>query len=458
MANQPSRRSLWRRYLDFPLIYKLAIALVAGAATGLIVGEPAAALQPLGDVFLRLLQMLVMPLVVVTLIAGVSSISPARLGGIGLKALVFYLVTSALAITVGLVLALAVSPGAGLQAPGEAEQRPEEAPPLAETLLGVVPENPFAALAEGNVLAVMFAAIAAGIALAFMRDSAEERIRGLGEFVRRGVDAGMELVFLIVRGVLQYAPVGVFALIAAVMAETGVGALVPLAKLTAVVYGGVAVQIGVYAALLALFGIGLRRFFGAARDPMVTAFATRSSSGTLPVSTRAARRMGVDEGVYGFTLPLGATVNMDGTAIYVGAATVFVANVAGVELTLSQLLMVVLVGVLASIGTAGVPGAGLIMLSLAVSQAGLPFAPVALVAGIDAILDMVRTMCNVTGDLTGTRIIARTERGMVHDPDSGGGSGGAAADPPPPGAHEAAAPAGGPADGPPGEPGERPGT
>ncbi|GAB3451015.1 dicarboxylate/amino acid:cation symporter [Streptomonospora sediminis] len=451
MAELPSRkrRSLWRRYLDFPLIWKLAIGLVAGAAVGLVVGEPAAALQPLGEVFLRLLQMLVMPLVVVTLIAGVSAITPARLGGIGLKVLVFYLATSAVAITVGLVLALAVSPGTGLRSPGQAGERPEPAPPVTETLLGIIPENPFAALAEGNVLAVMFAAIAAGIALAFMRSSGEERIRGLGELLRRGVDAGVELVFLVVRGVLQYSPIGVFALIAAVMAETGPQALLPLAKLTGVVYGGVAVQIGVYVAVLALLRIGLGRFFSAARDPMVMAFATRSSSGTLPVSTRAARRMGVDEGVYGFTLPLGATVNMDGTAIYVGAATVFVANVAGVELTLSQLVMVVLVGVLASVGTAGVPGAGLIMLSLAVSQAGLPFAPVALVAGIDAVLDMVRTMCNVTGDLTATRVIAGTERGMVRDPDARAGGeagGGGPAEP---------APAAGPASPPPGP--QRPG-
>ncbi|MBB6000877.1 dicarboxylate/amino acid:cation symporter [Streptomonospora salina] len=434
---KPSSRSLWRRYLDFPLIYKLAIALVAGAVVGLAVGEPATALQPLGEVFLRLLQMLVMPLVVVTLIAGVSSIDPVRLGGIGLKVLVFYLATSAVAITVGLLAALAVAPGTGLQAPGRTEQSPEQAPPVAQTLVEIVPENPFAALAEGNVLAVMFAAIAAGIALAFMRASSDERIAGLGALLRRGVDAGVELVFVIVRGVLQYAPVGVFALIAVVLAETGVDALVPLAKLTGVVYGGVAVQIGVYAAVLVLFRVGVRRFFAAAREPMVTAFATRSSSGTLPVSTRAARRMGVDEGVYGFTLPLGATVNMDGTAIYVGAATVFVANVAGVELTVGQLLMVVLVGVLASIGTAGVPGAGLIMLSLAVTQAGLPFGPVALVAGIDAILDMVRTMCNVTGDLTGTRVIARTERGMVHESGEDGTGPGAGAAAVPAGAQRA---------------------
>ena len=139
-------------------------------------------------------------------------------------------------------------------------------------------------------------------------------------------------------------------------------------------------------------------------------FVTRSSSGTLPVSMRAAEKMGVDEGVYGFTLPLGATINMDGTAVYVGASVIFVANVAGVDLTLTELVSVALVGVLASVGTAGVPGAGLIMLSLAITQAGLPFGPVALVAGIDAFLDMIRSLCNVTGDLAGARIVDGGDR------------------------------------------------
>ncbi len=418
MTAQVTAPSLWRRYLDFPLIYKMAIALVAGIVVGLVVGEPITVIAPLGEVFVRLLEMLVMPLIIVTLIAGVSAITPAKLGSIGIKVFVLYLLTSAFAITVGLLLALAVSPGTGLNMPGGGTEEGQEPPPVSETLLGIVPDNPVAAMVEGNVLAVMFVAIVAGVALTIMRGSDDERLSELGEFLRRGVDGAVELVFLMVRGVLQYAPIGVFALIAVVMGETGAEAIGPLAQLTGVIYGAILLQIVVYAVILLVFRVGIGRFFGAAKEPMATAFVTRSSSGTLPVSTRAAERLGVHEGVYSFSLPLGATINMDGTAIYVGAATVFVANVSGAELTLAELGTVVLVGVLASIGTAGVPGAGLIMLTMTVSQTGLSMAPVALVAGIDAILDMARTMCNVTGDLVVTRVVARTEPGMLRDPDA----------------------------------------
>lgn len=413
---QPTPTSWWRRYLDFPLIWKFLIALVAGAVVGLIVGPPATALEPLGELFLRLLQMLVIPLVFVTLIAGASSITPQRMGRIGGKLIGYYLVTSAVAICIGLLIALAVNPGAGLDMPAD-EEEPEDIPPITETLLDIVPENPFQAMAEGNVLAVVFLALVVGIALGFMLHSDTERIADLAKQVSRLVEAGVEIMFRIIRGVLEYGPIGVFALIAATLGETGADALIPLAELSGVVYGGVALVIGFYCVLLLVSRVNLRQFFMAAKDPMVTAYVTRSSSGTLPVTMRAADRLGVNESVYGFSLPVGATINMDGTALYVGAATVFVAGVAGIDLSFVQLAEVVLVGVLASIGTAGVPGAGLIMLSLAISQAGLPFAPVALVAGIDAILDMVRTMGNVTGDLTGTRIIAKTEPGMVEEPE-----------------------------------------
>jgi Na+/H+-dicarboxylate symporter len=414
-------RTLWRRYLDIPLIWKLAVALVAGAVVGLAINLSGAGawalpvLDVLGQVFLRLLQMLVLPLIVTTLIAGVATISPQRLGRIGVKVFGLYLVTSAFAIMVGLLLALAIAPGTGLSMPGEEEQA-AEVPAVSETLLNIVPANPFQALVDGNVLAVMFAAIAFGLALTFMLNSSDARTQGLAVFLRRGVDGAVELVFRVIRGVLEYAPVGVFGLIALVLAETGLDAVLPLLKLTGAVYLAIALQIVVYVLLLLLFGAGVGRFFAAAKDPMLTAFVTRSSNGTLPVTTRAAQRLGVREGVYGFSLPLGATINMDGTAIYVGAATVFVANVAGVELTLAQLATVVLVGVLASVGTAGVPGAGLVMLTMATTAVGLPMGPVALVAGIDAILDMGRTMCNVTGDLTVTRVVAGTEKGMLRSP------------------------------------------
>jgi Na+/H+-dicarboxylate symporter len=409
------RRSWWRAYFEFPLIWKLVIALLLGAVVGLAVGPPIEVIEPLGTLFLNLLQMLVVPLILFTLVVGVTSVTLGRLGKIGGKAVLFYLVTSLVAITAGIMIALAVNPGAGLTMPGDGEQ-PEEAPPLGEVLLDIVPENPVQAMAEGNMLAVVFFAIVIGLALSALYARDDERLRSLAEHMRRFFEAGAEVMFLVVRGVLEYAPIGVFALIAVTLGEVGLEAVAPLARLTGVVYGGVLLMLAFYAALLLLFRTNVVEFFAAAKEAMVTAYVTRSSSGTLPVSIRSAERMGVKEGVYGFTLPFGATVNMDGTALYVGASVIFVANVAGVDLALSQLIAVILVGVLASIGTAGVPGAGLIMLSIAITQAGLPFAAVALVAGIDAILDMARTMCNVTGDLTGTRIIAQTEPEMVEEP------------------------------------------
>lgn len=423
MSTQPlaASPSLLRRYLDIPLIWKMAVALVAGVVAGLVVNAAGVqdralpVLEPLGEIFLNLLQMLIFPLIITTLIVGVTSVSPQRLGRIGLKVFGFYLITSAFAIMVGLGLALAVSPGAGLSMPGQAEEEVAEVPSVVETLVQIVPANPFEALVEGNVLAIMFLALVFGLALTYMMNSDDERAQELGLFLRKGTDAAADLVFRVVRGVLEYAPVGVFALIAGVLADTGAEAIGPLLALTGVVYGSIVLMIVVYALILLLFRAPLGRFFVAAKDPMVTAFVTRSSNGTLPVSTAAAQRMGVREGVYGFSLPLGATINMDGTAIYVGAATVFVANIAGQSLSLTELATIVLVGVLASIGTAGVPGAGLVMLTMATTSVGLPMAPVALVAGIDALLDMARTMCNVTGDLVGTRVVAATEKGMLRE-------------------------------------------
>ena len=358
--------------------------------------------------------MLVIPLVLLTLVSGAASVSPASLGRIGGKVFGYYMVTSVIALVLGIGLALVFRPGLGLDMPGEGEE-PEEAPSLVETFLNIIPENIFQSLAEGNVLAVIFVAVIAGLALGSMLYSENDRMRTLAEPVKHLSDAGCEIMFKIVRGVLEYGPIGVFALIAAVVGETGTDSLLPMLELTGTVYLGIALMIGVYALLLLAFGTNLRQFFGAAKDPMLTAYVTRSSSGTLPVTMRAAQKLGIREGTYGFSLPLGATINMDGTALYVGVSTLFVANVSGVDLTVVQLLEVVAVGVLASIGTAGVPGAGLIMLSLAISQAGLPFAAVALVAGVDALLDMARTMCNVTGDLVCTRIVAKSE-GQIDDP------------------------------------------
>ncbi|WP_433913721.1 dicarboxylate/amino acid:cation symporter [Brevibacterium litoralis] len=365
--------------------------------------------------------MMVVPIVLFTLVAGVTATGAGQVGKVGVKIVVFHTVTTFFAISLGLGLATLIKPGGGLDLPADAETESGEGEPFVDVLLNIVPTNPIQAMAEGNMLATLFFALVFGMALGVLMNSADERLSGLGSHMRRFFEAGSEVTFIAIRGILEVAPFGVFALIAVTLGETGADALLPLLKLTGTVYGGVALQIAVYALLLVLFGVSLRRFFSAAKEPMLTAFVTRSSGGTLPVTMRAADRLGIRESTYGFTLPLGTTINMDGTALYVGAAVVFVSNVAGVDLSIAELVSVALVGVLASIGTAGVPGAGLIMLTLAITQAGLPMAGIALVAGIDAILDMVRTMCNVTGDLAGTRIVdgkQKGRRGSAEDADT----------------------------------------
>ena len=414
-------KSLWRRYLEFPVIYKILIALVLGAIVGAVVGKPITVIWPLGDLFIRLLKMIVMPIVLASLVVGAASIHPARLGRVGVKIIVYYLVTSAFAVLFGLLMANLFKPGLGLalQGPGKTI---EQVPPSAiEVLLNIVPKNPFAALVQGKVLPTIFFAIILGIAIAYLMHSENERLRKSGTTLFEFFDGFAEAMYKIVRGVLEYAPYGVFALIAVVVGEQGAGVLGPLGKVVAAVYIGLALQIFiVYGLVLKIFGFNLFNFIARIKEAMITAFVTRSSSGTLPVTMRVAdEQVGVDRGIYSFTLPLGATINMDGTALYQGVCAMFIAFAIGQPLPFSQQLMVVLTAVLASIGTAGVPSAGLIMLAMVLESVGLPLEPgtavataYGMIAGIDAILDMGRTMVNVTGDLVGTTIVAKTEKAL----------------------------------------------
>ncbi|WP_457742218.1 dicarboxylate/amino acid:cation symporter [Thermococcus sp.] len=416
---------IMRRYLEYPVLWKILYGLIFGAIFGLIAGHfgwtnfVATYIKPFGDLFVRLLKMLVMPIVLASLVVGAASISPARLGRVGAKIIVYYLVTSAMAVFFGLIVGRVFNVGSGVHlGSGTGKAIEAKSPSLVQTLLNIVPTNPFASLTNGKVLQVIFFAIILGIAITYLMNRREERVRKSAETLLRVFDGLAEAMYLIVTGVMQYAPIGVFALIAYVMAKEGLKVVGPLAKVVVAVYLGLFLQIVItYFALLKLFGIDPLKFIKKAKDAMLTAFVTRSSSGTLPVTMRVAEEnMGVDKGIYSFTLPLGATINMDGTALYQGVTVLFVANAIGHPLTLSQQLVVVLTAVLASIGTAGVPGAGAIMLAMVLQSVGLnltPGSPVALayamILGIDAILDMGRTMVNVTGDLTGTTIVAKTE-------------------------------------------------
>lgn len=415
---------LLKSYLEYPILRKILIGLILGAVYGLIVGGighpgAATAIKPLGDLFVRLLKMLVMPIILASLVVGAASISPARLGRVGVKIVVYYLITSAFAVFIGLIMANLFKPGLGLElGTGEGEAIEATAPSLVDTLLNIVPKNPFGALSSGAVLPTIFFAIILGIALSYLMTSENERIRNSATTLYNAFDGLAEAMYKIVRGVMQYAPIGVFALIAYIMAVYGPKVVGPLAKVTFAVYLGLIIQIVVvYGILLKVFGLDLIKFLNKAKDAMITAFVTRSSSGTLPVTMRVAEEnMGAPRSIYSFTLPLGATINMDGTALYQGVCAMFIAFAIGQPLPFSQQLVIVLTAVLASIGTAGVPGAGAIMLAMVLESVGLSLEPgtavalaYAMILGIDAILDMGRTMVNVTGDLAGTTIVTKTE-------------------------------------------------
>ncbi|HDQ14739.1 MAG TPA: dicarboxylate/amino acid:cation symporter [Sediminispirochaeta sp.] len=407
-------------YFKSNLLLRILIGLVLGAIVGLIAGESIMWVAPFGDLFVRLLKMIVMPVIFTTLVVGAASISPAELGKVGVKIILFYMLTSAFAVAVGLIMGNIFKPGMGLElaSMGAAAGREITAPALKDTLLNIIPTNPFAAIVNGDVLPTIFFAIIFGIGISYLKINKDERVTKAAEMLFKIFDAGAEVMYMVVRWVLQYAPIGVFALLAVVFAQQGAAAVGPLGVVTAASYLGYVLHILlVYGGLLAINKLSLGKFLAGAKEAMITAFVTRSSGGTLPVTMRVSEEnLGVSRNVYSFTLPLGATINMDGTAIYQGVCALFIGFAIGMPLELGQQITVIITAVLASIGTAGVPGAGAIMLLMVLNSVGLPVeegsavaAAYAMILGIDAILDMGRTGVNVTGDMTGTVLVAKSE-------------------------------------------------
>lgn len=404
-------KDTWSAYRSVPIVYRIGIAFVLGSLLGLLVGEPATTLRPLGDLFVRLLSMLIVPIVVFTLLMGARRLTPSKLGKVGVEVVGLFAITSTISVFIGLGVANLLNPGTGLTLEGEAID-PAEAPDPVEVILGIVPENPVASMAEGDILPLIFFVIVFAFALAVVQESdvSEQISEGVESFFNLA-EAGAEAMFKIVWGVLEYGVIGVFALMAAVFGEAGADALVPFAMLILTLAIAVALHIAIVhlgGLIVLLSGQSPIAFLSGSRDALVTALSIRSSSGTLPVTmSNAEEFLKIDEGIYSFALPLGATVNMDGTALYQGVVAVFAANLVGVQLSIFDQLMVVLIAVLASIGSAGVPGTGLIMLSLVLTQLGLPLEVVGFVAGVDPILDRMRTMTNISGDLAVTTVVAK---------------------------------------------------
>lgn len=383
-------------------------AFVLGSVVGVVFGE-AAVVQLFDDLFFRLLNMLIVPVIVFTLLTGIRQLSPARLGRIGGTTVGLYAVTTTIAGVIGLRVANVLQPGRGVEfAGGEAES---QAPPsLTEVVLGIIPNNPVAAMGNSNLLATVFFVIVFGIALTYVR-AQQEALADRVDSVFDAFEVGAEAMFVVVRGVLEYGVVGVFALMAAGIGTEATGVFSSLGELVLAVSVAVVVHISLTYLLLLMrtvSGVSPLSFLAGAKDAMVTAFATRSSSGTLPVTmTNAEEDLRIEEQVYSFALPVGATANMDGAAIRQAITVVFAANVVGQPLVLSEQVLVLLVAVLINIGTAGVPGAGIVMLTVVLNQVGLPLAVVGFVAGVDPIPGRIATMNNVTGDLAVATVVGK---------------------------------------------------
>ncbi|GGM30464.1 sodium:dicarboxylate symporter [Paraliobacillus quinghaiensis] len=397
------------------LTTKIFIGLILGATIGLILHFTSPDLfdtmdayffGPLGTIFLNLIKMLVIPIVFFSITLGTASLGdPKKLGRIGGKALGFFLVTTTVAITIALSLAYIFQPGnTGIDTTG-AEYETTAAPSVVDTFTGIIPTNPIQSMVDGNMLQIIAFSMFIGFALAMLGKKAEN--------VYRFVEQGNEIMMYLVNIIMKFAPYGAFGLLASAIGRMGLDGARAMGSYMIVVLVALLIH--------AIVTYGSAVMFIAKRNPftffkdffpaMTVAFSTSSSSSTLPISMKTAQeKLRVPEPISSFVQPLGATINMDGTAIMQGVATIFIAQVYSTELSFTQLLMVVLTAVLASIGTAGVPGVGLIMLAMVLNQVSLPVEGIALIIGIDRLLDMARTAVNITGDAACAVVITETEQ------------------------------------------------
>ena len=358
-----------------------------------------------GKAFVASLKLLVVPLVFVSLACGASNLSDgSSLGRIGLKTIALYLTTTAIAITLALTVANLINPGLGMALMTDANFVGRESPPLKDVIVGIVPTNPIKAMAEGNMLQVIVFAILVGVAIA----KSGER----GARVRSTLNDWNEVIMRLIMMLMAIAPVGVFCLMVTLFTNMGFAAIADLIRYFLTVAGVLVLHFLLTYSLMVRFVAGLNpiEFYRNFYPVMAYAFSTSSSNATLPITLETVEhRLGVRNEVASFTVPLGATINMDGTAIMQGVATVFIAQAYNIDISMTGYLMVVLTATLASIGTAGVPGVGLITLALVLQQVGLPVEGIALIIGVDRLLDMMRTAVNVSGDAAIATVVAKSE-------------------------------------------------
>jgi Na+/H+-dicarboxylate symporter len=404
--------------IPLKLYQRILIGLLLGAVVGTVWGDAILVFEPVGKAFIRLIKMVVVPLVFASLLVGTASMQDIRkLGSIGVRTLLFYLVSTAIAVSIGLAVANILDPGSRLPDDLRAElgqnysaAADDKLAALDQTgpvdiLLDIIPENPLKAMAEGQMLQVIFFALMAGIALTFLNNSRKQGILDL-------FDGVSEAMIKMVQLIMRLAPYGVFALIAAVIGRFGADIILSLVGYFTTTIIALLIHVVLFNTLIIRFftDITVGRFWRGISQALIVAFSSSSSSATLPVTMECAQdNLGVRPGIASFVLPLGSTINMDGTAIFQGVSALFIATIYGIDLTIADQLTIVLTATLASIGTAGAPQVGIIMLTLVLETIGIPLEGIALILGVERFLDMARTMVNVTSDLSCACFINRQE-------------------------------------------------
>lgn len=398
-----------KKWNSLGLFTKIMVGFVLGITAGLIMGERASALAFLGTILTRLLTMVVAPLVLGLLICAAADVKDFKtLGKIGGKTLAIFLGGTAVAVFIGLVFCNVMQIGAGFVMETAGTYDAAEIPSIVDTLMGIIPTNPFNSLSTQNLLQIIFFSLLLGFALIKLGDKGAPVLN----FFRAWTEAWKEITNI----VLEFTPYGVFGLMANIVGKYGVDVLMPYVKtigacyftcaiFTIVVQGGL--MVGLYG------GISPLKFFATMKEAMLFVFATCSSVATIPLNLKCTKNLGVSDKIADFEVPFGAVMNMNGTAIYEAVAVVFASQVFGIELTISQQVMVMLTAVLASIGTAGIPGSGLVMLTIVLNAVNLPLETIGLLAGIDRILNMARVIPNIVGDAAAAVMVAKSE-GELH--------------------------------------------
>lgn len=386
------------------------IGLALGVLAGLLLQNhqdfAKSYIEPFGTLFLNCIKMIVVPLVLASIVTGTCGIGDAKkVGKIGGKTIVYFMCTTAFAASIGLLAANVLRIGKGFElAASEVPEISTEGVGLISMLLNIVPANPVVALVEGNMLQIIFFAVVLGGGIVVAGEK--------GAPLARAFNSLAEVMYKITGAIMNFTPVAVFALITPVVSQNGPKVLLPLISVIIAVYGACILHaVIIYGSSVRAFAkIGPVKFFKESMEPIIFAFTSASSSATLPFSMDASKRLGVPQSIRSFVIPLGSTINMDGTAIYQGICALFIANVYGINLTLTQQITIVLTCTFASIGAAGIPGSAMVMLSMVLQSVGLPLAGISLVAGIDRITDMAPTATNITGDIACSVIVAATEK------------------------------------------------